>query len=197
MNEFPVDIVKIDQSFVRDLQPKAGSIFLVNAIMEVAKSLRLDVIAEGVETPEQQSLLSKLGCVHSQGYLFSEPLPADAFAAAQIQSFNLYLCATVHVAHAHKLRGTRWADDPAAIAEMKRKVPETMGACFAMIETHLLRGPWAMGERFSICDPYLFVFAEWLEGDGVDPARFPKVLDHRARMAARPSVGRVNASYAT
>jgi glutathione S-transferase len=121
-------------------------------------------------------------------------LPEDPFVAAGIQSFNLYLCATLHVAHAHKLRGRRWADDPAAIAEMTRKVPDSVGACFELIETQLFRGPWAMGETFSICDPYLFVFAEWMEGDGVDPARFPKVLDHRTRMAARPSVARANAA---
>jgi len=121
-------------------------------------------------------------------------LPADPFGLAQIQSFNLYLCATLHVAHAHKLRGTRWADDPAAIAEMRRKVPESVGACFALIENTLFRGPWVMGETFTICDPYLFVFAEWMEGDGVDPARFPKVLDHRKRMAERPAVARANAA---
>jgi glutathione S-transferase len=121
-------------------------------------------------------------------------LPEDPFAAAGIQSFNLYLCATLHVAHAHKLRGSRWADDPAAIAEMKRKVPASVGACFELVETQLFRGPWVMGETFSICDPYLFIFAEWMEGDGVDPTRFPKVLDHRTRMAARPSVARANAA---
>jgi glutathione S-transferase len=123
-------------------------------------------------------------------------LPADPFRFAQIQSFNLYLCATVHVAHAHKMRGTRWADDAAAIAEMRRKVPETVGACFTIIETRFFQGPWVMGETFSICDPYLFVLAEWMESDGVDPAQFPKLLDHRARMAARPSVARVNAARA-
>jgi glutathione S-transferase len=148
------------------------------------------VTGQGVlsETP---AILTYLAALYPDSPL---GLPADPFAAAQIQSFNLYLCATLHVAHAHKLRGTRWADDPAAIAEMRRKVPESVAACFAMIETTLFRGPWVMGERFTICDPYLFVFAEWMEGDGVDPARFPKVLDHRRRMAARPSVARVNAA---
>ncbi|GAB0113061.1 glutathione S-transferase family protein [Acidisoma sp. C75] len=120
-------------------------------------------------------------------------LPEDPFERAEILSFNLYLAATLHVAHAHKLRGNRWADGPEAIAEMRRKVPQTVGAGFEMIETRLFRGPWAMGEQFTICDPYLFVFAEWMEGDGVDPARFPKLLDHRNRMAARASVHAVNA----
>src|ERR1700735_5597940 len=48
----------------------------------------------------------------------------DPFAFAQVQAFNSYLCSTVHVAHAHRVRGNRWADDPVAIAEMKRKAPE-------------------------------------------------------------------------
>ncbi len=120
-------------------------------------------------------------------------LPQDPFALAEIESFNLYLASTLHVAHSHKLRGARWADDAAAIAEMRRKVPETVGACFDLIETTLFRGPWVMGEGFTICDPYLLVFAEWMEADGVDPARFPKVRAHRERMQARPSVQRVNA----
>jgi glutathione S-transferase len=151
------------------------------------------VTAQGVLT-ETPAILTYIAQLYPDSPL---ALPADPFAAAQIQSFNLYLCATLHVAHAHKLRGTRWADDPAAIAEMKRKVPDSVGACFALIETELFRGgPWVMGDSFSICDPYLFVFAEWMEGDGVDPARFPKVLDHRTRMAARPAVARVNAARA-
>src|SRR5512147_2967128 len=54
----------------------------------------------------------------------------DAFAFAQVQAFNSYLCSTVHVAHAHKMRGYRWADDPAAIAAMKAKVPQSVGECF-------------------------------------------------------------------
>jgi len=120
-------------------------------------------------------------------------LPSDPFTLAEILSFNSYIVATLHVAHAHKLRGSRWADDPAAIAEMRRKVPESVGACFELIETRLFRGPWVMGDIFSIVDPYLLVFSEWMEGDGVDPTRFPKVLAHRERMRDRPSVQRVNA----
>jgi glutathione S-transferase len=52
----------------------------------------------------------------------------------------------------------------------------------------MLEGPWVLGERYSICDMYLFTLAQWLEGDGVDPARFPKVADHRRRVAERPAV---------
>lgn len=148
------------------------------------------VTEQGVLT-ETPAILTYIAQLYPDSAL---ALPADPFGLAQIQSFNLYLCATLHVAHAHKLRGTRWADDPAAIAEMRRKVPESVGACFALIENTLFRGPWVMGETFTICDPYLFVFAEWMEGDGVDSARFPKVLGHRKRMAERPAVARANAA---
>lgn len=117
----------------------------------------------------------------------------DSFALGRVQAFNNYLCSTVHVAHAHLRRGYRWADDPAAIAEMQRKVPQNMGECFGLIEREMFEGPWVMGPAYSICDPYLFTLATWLEGDGVDPARFPKIQDHMHRMSERPAVRRVQA----
>src|SRR5260370_39551840 len=91
----------------------------------------------------------------------------DPFAFAQVQAFNSYLCSTLHVAHAHRMRGHRWADDEAAIAAMQRKVPQSVGACYELIERDLLKGPWVMGEHYTICDPYLFTLAQWLEQDGV------------------------------
>lgn len=109
----------------------------------------------------------------------------DPFAFAEVQAFNSYLCSTVHVAHAHRMRGYRWVDDPAAIAAMQRKVPQSVGACFDLIERHMLKGPWVMGDAYTIADPYLFTLARWLEKDGVDTARLPRVMEHRALMAAR------------
>lgn len=119
----------------------------------------------------------------------------DPFAFAEMQSVLSYLCSTVHVAHAHGRRGNRWADDPAAIEAMKAKVPQTMGDCFDLIEASLFRGPWVMGETYTVADPYLFTIANWLEEDRVDPSRFPRVLDHRNRMRERPAVKRVLAFY--
>ena len=118
----------------------------------------------------------------------------DAFAFAQLQSFMNYLCSTVHVAHAHGRRGARWADDPAAHEAMRAKVASNMTACFELIENRMFEGPFVMGEAYSVADPYLFTIAGWLESDGVDPALFPKVLDHRNRMTARPAVARVLAA---
>lgn len=111
----------------------------------------------------------------------------DAFAFARVQAFNSYLCSTLHVAHAHRMRGYRWADEPEAIAAMQRKVPESVSLGFAAVERELA-GPWVMGDRYTICDPYLFTLAQWMEADGVDIGRFPKVIAHRTRCRARPAV---------
>jgi glutathione S-transferase len=116
----------------------------------------------------------------------------DPFLFAQIQSFNSWLCSHLHVAHAHRMRGYRWvdADDAPSIAAMQRKVPQSVGESFAMVEREMLKGPWVMGEHYTICDPYLFTLAQWLEADGVDPATIPRVIDHRRRMADQMTVKR-------
>ncbi len=116
----------------------------------------------------------------------------DPFAFARVQEFNCYLCATLHVAHAHRMRGYRWVDagNAAAIAAMQRKVPQSVGECWELVERSMFRGPWVMGEQYTICDPYLFTLAQWMEGDGVEPARFPKLSEHRSRMGARENVRR-------
>jgi glutathione S-transferase len=130
----------------------------------------------------------------AQTYPQAKLAPADPFDFAAAQAFNSYLCSTVHVAHAHRMRGYRWVDDPAALEAMKRKVPQAVGDCFELIERELFRGPWVMGDAYSISDPYLFTLAQWLELDGVEPARFPKVADHRARMRDHAVVSRVLAA---
>jgi glutathione S-transferase len=120
----------------------------------------------------------------------------DPFAFAQAQAFNSYLCSTVHVAHAHRMRGYRWveADDTHSIDAMKKKVPQSVYEGFALIEQHLLAGPWVLGEAYSICDAYLFTLAQWLESDGVDPARLPRIAEHRRRVGERPAVQRAVAA---
>ncbi len=111
----------------------------------------------------------------------------DAFAFAEVQSINSYFCSSLHINHAHRMRGTRWVDaaDKEAIAAMQRHVPVSVGANYDFVENEVLKGPWVMGERYTICDAYLFTLAQWLEQDGVDPKRIPKVMDHRRRMSER------------
>jgi glutathione S-transferase len=118
--------------------------------------------------------------------------PSDPFAFAQVQAFNNYLCATCHVAHAHLRRGTRWVDaaETEAIAAMQRKVPSSMTQCFELIERGMLKGPWVMGQDYTICDPYLYTLATWLDGDKADLSKLPRVVEHRQRMAERSSVKR-------
>ncbi len=115
----------------------------------------------------------------------------DAFKLAEVQAFTSYLCSTVHVAHAHKLRGYRWATEESSFADMKRMVSKTMGSNFALMERDMIRGPWVMGETYTICDPYLYTMGTWLEGDGVDVSALPKVMAHRKRMLERPAVRKV------
>ncbi len=79
LKRFPVDIVKIDRSFVRDCPQMASDARLVEAIINMAHGLGLTVTAEGVETEAQLALLRALGCDRVQGYLLGRPVPADAF----------------------------------------------------------------------------------------------------------------------
>lgn len=118
----------------------------------------------------------------------------DPFALAQMNALNTYLCSTVHVAHSHGRRGYRWADEPETWEAMKKKVPESVGDAFLPIEQDYLRGPWVLGDQLSVSDFYLLTIARWLEGDGVDLSKLPRVIDHRARMLDMPMVQRVIAA---
>jgi EAL domain-containing protein (putative c-di-GMP-specific phosphodiesterase class I) len=77
----PLDQLKIDQSFVRDMVSNTNDYAIVKTIIDMAKNLKLAVIAEGVETAHQRELLFSNGCEHFQGYLFSKPLPLAEFEA--------------------------------------------------------------------------------------------------------------------
>jgi glutathione S-transferase len=112
----------------------------------------------------------------------------DTFAFAELQSVCAYLCSTAHVAHAHKMRGHRWTDDDAAKAAMTAYVPRSMGAAFQYLEDEVVRGPWVMGDQYTIADPYIYAIGRWLEGDGVDRAAFAKISAHTAAMEQRSAV---------
>ena len=97
----------------------------------------------------------------------------------------------------HRMRGTRWADDAAAIEAMKRKVSSNVTECFELIEHKFMKGPWVMGDKYTICDPYLFTIASWIEDDGVDTTKLPRIMEHRAHMLARPAVQKAVAAEGT
>ncbi|MFC7574655.1 putative bifunctional diguanylate cyclase/phosphodiesterase [Klenkia terrae] len=83
LRQLPADIVKVDRSFITDLARGGAATTLVASIVELARSLSLDVVAEGVETELQRDTLAALGCTYAQGYLFGRPEPV-APAPAQL-----------------------------------------------------------------------------------------------------------------
>ncbi|HEY1181747.1 MAG TPA: EAL domain-containing protein, partial [Rhodocyclaceae bacterium] len=80
LKRFAVDVLKIDQSFTRGVVDSNDDLAIVNAIIQMAHSLGLNTLAEGVETEEIRKLLEQYGCNDGQGYLFARPMPANEFA---------------------------------------------------------------------------------------------------------------------
>jgi EAL domain-containing protein (putative c-di-GMP-specific phosphodiesterase class I) len=77
----PVDVLKIDRTFVRDVNSDQQSASMVSAIIALASNLRMQPLAEGIETEEEWRFLAARGCNAGQGFLFSKPVPADAITA--------------------------------------------------------------------------------------------------------------------
>ena len=113
--------------------------------------------------------------------------PANAFAAAKLREVMYYLAATMHVNHAHRMRGHRWADQAESHADMRAKVPQTMAASCAYLEDALTLNPF-VGDDVSVVDGYLFALLTWLPGDGVDLADYPQLSAFAAMMRQRASV---------
>ena len=119
-------------------------------------------------------------------------IPADPWEAAKMREVMTYLASTMHVNHAHKMRGHRWADRSESHADMTAKVPQTMTDSCGYIESKLT-GPYVLGPTLSLADPYLFAVTTWLPGDGVNVAAFPKLAGFIEAMTARPSVQKARA----
>jgi EAL domain-containing protein (putative c-di-GMP-specific phosphodiesterase class I) len=79
LKRFPIDALKIDQSFVRDLAAVKEDSGIVHAMIGMGKHLQMQVVAEGVETRQQLEILQKQGCPQAQGYYFSRPVPGEEF----------------------------------------------------------------------------------------------------------------------
>ena len=115
-------------------------------------------------------------------------VPSDPFRAAKMREVMYYLASTMHVNHAHKARGYRWADQDSSFRDMAAKVPETMTTSCAHIETNCLQSPFVLGSDISLADPYLFTICNWVTGDGVDLSQFPEISAFMRAMDARASV---------
>jgi glutathione S-transferase len=120
-------------------------------------------------------------------------IPAGIEDATHMRAVMYYIASTMHVAHAHRMRGSRWADQQSSWDDMAAKVPQTMAACAAYMQSDCLRGTYVMGDTLSIADPYAFVVCNWLAGDGVPPENYPAVATFLAAMEARDSVKAVRA----
>jgi diguanylate cyclase (GGDEF)-like protein len=81
LKKFPIDVLKIDRSFVREITSNSEDKAIADAIIALGRALNLTIVAEGVETPEQENFLRAHHCDQVQGYLISKPVPADEFAA--------------------------------------------------------------------------------------------------------------------
>ena len=147
------------------------------------------VLDDGTVLTEAGALLDYIAALAPAAGL----VPASPEDAAHMRSVMYYLASTMHVAHAHKMRGSRWADQQSSFDDMTAKVPETMAASAAFVEAECLRGDFVVGDAISLADPYLFVVCNWLEGDGVAVSDYPKIAAFLERMQARDSVQAVMA----
>jgi len=120
--------------------------------------------------------------------------PTDPVMAARMREVMYFLASTMHVAHAHKLRGHRWADQAASHQDMTAKVPQAMADCCSYICSNGLRGPYVLGDQISLADFYLYVICTWLTGDGVTLADFPKIKSFMTTMEQRDSVRAIYAA---
>ncbi|MEZ5716115.1 MAG: glutathione S-transferase family protein [Paracoccaceae bacterium] len=146
-----------------------------------------------LETP--QGILTETGALLEYAAALAPEaglVPQDPFQAALMREMMFYLASTMHVNHAHKMRGHRWAEREDSHLDMRAKVPQTMAASCAWVESRL-QGPYLLGDALCLADPYLFTICTWLPGDGVDISAYPRLAAHHAAMNARASVAHVRA----
>jgi len=124
----------------------------------------------------------------AQMYPEKQLAPKEPYELAKAQELNMYIASTIHVGHAHKMRGSRWVDDQATLKDMSSKVAENMYSYAKVIEKNYFVGPWVLGEKFSMCDPYLALVSRWLINDGVSLDNFKKLKEHSEMMFTRFSV---------
>lgn len=145
---------------------------------------------EGIIT-ENPAILTYIAATHPEAGM----LPETAFERAQADALNAYICATVHVAFAHKQRGARWADTEEAQTAMQAKVASNLAECAELIERHYIAGPWVLGDRYSLSDAYLLLVPRWMGLAGVDLDPYPRLRAHRDAMLDRPATRAVLAAH--
>ena len=137
-----------------------------------------------LETPH--GILTETGAI--LGFVAPHMVPDDPWAAAKMNELMYYLASTMHVNHAHKMRGRRWADELSSHADMARKVTRNMSDSCAYLNGLLPTLPFWESETMVISDAYLYVVLSWLPGDGVDVTRYSNIQIFQHRMNRRKSV---------
>ncbi len=164
--------------------PIAAGAHRTDAFLKLNPKGRIPVlVTQNGVISENPAILEHLAAVFPHRRL----LPEGHFDLARLRSLLAYLCATAHVAFAHGRRGSRWARTPEALADMQSKVAENLTECARFLEADLALAPWAMGENYFCCDPYVFQFCQWLETAKVSIAAFPRLSAHKKAMHTRPA----------
>ena len=145
------------------------------------------LIVDGEPLTETGALLEFIAAQAPEAKL----VPSDPLLALKMRSVMFYLASTMHINHAHKMRGHRWATQQSSFEDMTAKVPETMAASAHYIEDECLSGPYILGDVFSLADIYLFNVCTWLKGDSVKVSDYPKITAHMALMETRPAVQKI------
>ena len=175
------EAVKIDFANKEQLSP---------AYAQINPKSRVPALAvEGGILTETGALLDYIADITPEAGL----RPSDPVLLARMREVMYYLASTMHVNHAHKLRGSRWASKTSSYKDMQAKVPQTMADSCAHLSQYGLRGPFVLGDEVSLADCYLYVVCTWLEGDGVTLADFPKIQSFMTAMEQRDSVRAVYA----
>src|SRR4051812_40966723 len=138
------------------------------------------VTDKGILT-EDPAILGYVAQTHPEAGLADND---NAFAFGAMQAFNVFLASSLHVAFAHAFRPERYAEGEAAFTGVKAKVPQALDEYFGIVEEKLAGGPWVMGVRYTVADPYLYVFTRWFNQRGMGhPQNFPRLQEHFARIS--------------
>ena len=140
-----------------------------------------------LSTPE--GILTETGAIleYIAATMVPALVPADPLQAARMRELMYYITTTIHVNHAHRMRGYRWARMESSFEDMRSMVTENMVAGCAFLEERIA-GPYFFGETLTLAECWVYPVLRFLPGDGVDISDYPKLAALQAAMEARPSV---------